>query len=120
MKKILIAEDDKPMARTMRIKLAKSGFDVTVAVDGEEALEFLSKDKFDLILLDIMMPKVNGFKVLEEMKNRGDNTPVVVTSNLSQSSDKSKVMELGARDYFVKSNTSIFDIVDHVKGILNI
>jgi DNA-binding response OmpR family regulator len=119
-KKILLAEDDKPIARTMNNKLIKSGFDVVVASDGAEALKILEKDKFDLIILDIMMPKVDGFGVLEELKKRGIKTPVIITSNLSQKSDEKKARELGAKDYFIKSSVSILQIVDNVKKILKI
>ncbi|MDH4330333.1 MAG: response regulator [Candidatus Moranbacteria bacterium] len=118
MKKILLAEDNKPMSRTMRIKLEKSGFEVVVAMDGKEAMDALMSEKFDLVLLDIMMPRMSGFEVLREMRNRGIAAPVIMTSNLSQESDIKKAKDLGAREYFVKSNASISEIVEYVKNSL--
>lgn len=106
-KKILLAEDDKPMSRTMRIKLTKLGFEVVVAENGADAIQATKDKTFDLILLDIMMPEVDGFAVLEDLKSRGVKTPVIVTSNLSQPQDAKKAKELGAVDYFVKSNVPI-------------
>lgn len=117
-KKILIGEDEKSLARTMNLKLTKAGFDVTIAYNGEEVLNAFKDNTFDLLILDIMMPKVNGFQVLEEMKKMGIKTPVMITSNLSQLEDEKKAKELGAKDYFIKSNTSLIEIVDHVKSLL--
>ena len=82
MKKILIAEDEKPMSHALDLKLSKEGFSVVVANDGEATVEALAKDKFDLVLLDLMMPKLDGFKVLETMQANKNRTPVIVSSNL--------------------------------------
>ncbi len=119
-KKILVAEDEKPMAKAMQLKLAKAGFDVTTAFDGEEALHLVETKSFDLIITDLMMPKLDGFKFLETMKDRNIEIPVIVTSNLSQEEDEMKVKKLGAQEYFIKSNTPIIQIVENVKKILNI
>ena len=70
MKKILVAEDEKPLARALQLKLSKSGFEVRNAFDGAEALEAVTKDKFDLVLLDLVMPKTDGFKFLEELQKQ--------------------------------------------------
>ncbi|MEE8131919.1 MAG: response regulator [Candidatus Paceibacterota bacterium] len=117
-KKILIGEDEKPLARTMNLKLSKAGFAVTVAYNGEEALEAIKKDTFDLIILDIVMPKMDGFGLLVELRKMGNKTPVMITSNLSQPEDEKKAKDLGAQDYFIKSNVSLVQIVDHVKNLL--
>jgi len=119
-KKILIAEDDKPMARALELKLSKADFDVTVASNGEEALQAVKENKFDIILLDLMMPKIDGFGVLKELKSRGVKTPVIVTSNLSQPEDETKAKELGAKDYFVKSNVPIAQIVEYIKKTVRV
>ena len=116
-KKILIAEDEKPLAQVLTLKLERSGFDVRVAVNGQEALDVLAKEKFDLVLLDLVMPKVDGFGVLKELKKRGDATKVIVLSNLSQEEDAKKAKELGAQDFFIKSNTPIADIVEKVTAL---
>jgi DNA-binding response OmpR family regulator len=118
-KKILIVEDEKMIIKPLEMKLKLSGFDTAVAYDGEEALGILEKDKFDLILLDLMMPKIDGFGVLSAMKKKGDKTPVIVATNLNQEGDISKAMELGVSNYYVKADTSLGDIVENVKKVLN-
>ena len=117
-KRVLIVEDERPMARALEIKLNNSGFDAKVAADGQYALDFLATEKFDIILLDLVTPRKDGFDVLEELKNRGDKTPVIISSNLSQPEDISRAKALGARDYFVKSNTPISKVVEHVVDVL--
>lgn len=106
------------MARALQLKLNGSGFDAQVANDGEEALAALQQGGYALLLLDLMMPKVDGFAVLEGMKQRGDTTPVIVSTNLSQEQDIQKAKEMGARDYFVKSDTPLNAVIDHVKQTL--
>lgn len=118
--RILIAEDEKPMSRALELKLQKSGFETRAAYDGDEALKFLESEKFDLLLLDLMMPKKDGFGVLTEMKKRGDKTPVIVSTNLSQSEDMTRVAQLGAKDYFIKSDTPINQVVEHIKEVLGL
>ncbi len=118
LKKILIVEDEKPIAKALGLKLNFAGFNTEVAVDGEMALEILAKEKFDLILLDLVMPRLNGFAVLETLKNKGLKTPVIVLSNLSQASDELKAEELGAVGFLVKSNVPIKDIVKNIQEIL--
>lgn len=111
-------EDERPMARALALKLSHEGFEVTNAFDGGEGLEAIKKQEFDLVITDLMMPKVDGFKVLEEIHAEGLTTPVIVLTNLSQEEDEAKVRSLGARDFFVKSNTPISQIVEGVKKIL--
>ncbi len=110
-KKVLIVEDENAMAHALELKLAKSGFEPTVAQNGEAALTLVESQDFDLILLDIIMPKLDGFGVLEALKGRGVKAPVVMLSNLSQPDDDKRARSLGARDFLVKSNTPIADIV---------
>ena len=119
-KKILIVEDENLIVKPLEMKLKISGFETGVAYDGQEALDILSKEKYDLVLLDLMMPKIDGFGVLAEMKKRGDQTPVIVASNLNQMDDISKALELGVNSYYVKSNTTLGDIVENIKKALNI
>lgn len=117
-KRILIVEDEKPMARALEIKMNNSGFEAKVAADGQMALDILATEKFDIILLDLVTPRKNGFEVLEELKTRGNATPVIISSNLSQAEDIERAKALGARDYFVKSNTPISKVVEHVIDVL--
>jgi DNA-binding response OmpR family regulator len=117
-KHILVVEDEKSMARALELKLTSSGYDVTVAYDGSEALDALQKGTFDIALLDLIMPKVDGFEVLRQMKERGDKTPVIVSTNLSQSEDEKRAKELGAKDYFVKSDTPITEVIAYIKKVL--
>jgi len=121
MKKVLIVEDEKPVARAMQLKLQFSGFDVKNAFDGEEALDILKDESFDIILLDLILPKKDGFAVLAELKERNNKTPIIIISNLGQDEDIKKVKELcGECDYFIKSNTPISEIVEYVKKNLGI
>lgn len=114
-KKILVVEDEKPMARVLELKLSYSGFLTKSVFNGEEALNLLKTEKFDLMLLDLMMPKVDGFSVLEEIKKIGLNLPVFVLSNLSQTDDEKKAKELGAIKFFIKSDTPINQIIESIK-----
>ena len=106
------------MARALELKLNHSGFETVIASDGEAALENLKKQKFDLVLLDLMIPKIDGFGVIKAMKENGDKTPVIVASNLGQEDDAQKAKTLGAKWYFVKSDTPINKIVDYIVGTL--
>lgn len=117
-KKILIGEDDKPIAKALELKLKNSGFNVQLANNGKQVLEKMKKEKFNLIFLDLVMPEMDGFEVLSVLKKRKNKVPVVVLSNLSQKEDKEKVEELGAKDFFVKSNIQLSKIVEEAKKIL--
>ncbi|OGH88546.1 MAG: hypothetical protein A2537_00215 [Candidatus Magasanikbacteria bacterium RIFOXYD2_FULL_36_9] len=118
LQRILIVEDEKPMAHALELKLNHSGFETAVAFDGEAALENLKKQKFDLVLLDLMIPKINGFGVMKAMKENKDKTPVIIASNLGQDDDAQKAKTMGAAWYFVKSDTPINKIVDYIVGTL--
>lgn len=120
LKNILIAEDEKPMARALELKLKNNGFNAEVVGNGEEAVEKILTGKYDLVLLDLVMPKKDGFTVLKEVAEKGSKTPIIVTSNLSQEEDEKKARSLGAVGYIIKSNTPIVTIVDKVKEFLGI
>jgi len=119
-KKILVVEDEVPMSRALKLKLEKSGFLVATALDGLEAIKCMDTDNFDLILLDIIMPNLDGFGVLEQMKAKKIETPVVVLSNLGQGEDVQRAKSLGATGYVIKSNISISDLVKQIKKALNV
>lgn len=114
-KRVLIAEDEKPMATALGLKLRSIGFETTQVYDGESAISAAQKIPFDLILLDLVMPKKDGFFVLAELKKLKITIPVIVSSNLSQEEDIKRAKELGARDYFIKSDTTLAEIVEKVK-----
>lgn len=120
MASILVAEDDKFLANAYRVKLTGAGHEVTLASDGEETLKQLKKNKPDLLILDIIMPKIDGFSVLEQIKN--DSTlksiPVIIASNLGQAEDITKAKELGATDYIIKADLTLEDLVQHINRIL--
>lgn len=117
-KKILIIEDEKPMANAISLKLGSAGFETQVVYDGEASIPALRESKYDLIILDLVMPKKDGFYVLTELKKLNITTPVVVISNLGQEEDLKRAKDLGARGYFIKSNTTLATIVEHVKKML--
>lgn len=112
---VLIVEDEKPLSHALEMKLKNQGFSTKVVVNGQEAIKELKETKYDLVLLDLIMPVMDGFAVLEEMRNQKLNVPVIVLSNLGQEEDRAKTKSLGAVDYFVKSNTPIAEILKRVK-----
>ncbi|MCX6795320.1 MAG: response regulator [Candidatus Falkowbacteria bacterium] len=114
-KRILVIEDEKPLARALELKLVHEGFEVLGAANGEIAISLLTSDKFSLVICDLIMPKVDGFQVLEFIRDQKIKTPVIILTNLSQSEDEKRVRALGASEFFVKSNTSILKIIEHVK-----
>lgn len=120
MRKLLIAEDDHFLGNAYRVKLSKEGFDIQVAVDGEDALAKLKTFVPDLILLDLMMPKKDGFSVLSDIKANPalKNIPVIVASNLGQKEDIDKAKQLGAIDFIVKSDISMGDMVKKITSHL--
>ena len=117
-KKIFVIEDEKPMARALELKLTRAGYEAASANDGESGLAYLEKNKVDLILLDLIMPKMDGFAVLEHLHKKGNKTPVIVLSNLSQEDDQKRCASLGAKDFCIKSNTGIAELVERVKEFL--
>ncbi len=119
-KKILIADDEKAISKALVLKLTNVGFLVEAAMNGNEAIEKIKANKFDLIVLDLIMPEKDGFAVLEYMRDNKITCPVLVASNLSQEDDLKRAKELGAVDYFIKSNVSLQDIIANIKKILKV
>ena len=111
---VLIVEDERPVSQVLEIKLSRSGISVFTAYDGKDAFQKIQNQSFDLVLLDLMMPEMDGFSVLREMRERGILVPVIVTTNLSQDEDRQKAKDLGASDYIVKSDTPLATIVQKV------
>jgi len=119
-KKVLIIEDDPFIADVYVLKLESEGYDVEAAEDGLKGLEMLKKKKYDIILLDILMPNLDGFKVLERIKLLPDlnKVPVVILTNLSQKKDIKKGLELGAVDYIIKTKFTPTEVVKTINKVL--
>ena len=121
MSKILIVEDDKFLRELIARKLTQENFEVIEAIDGEEGLKRIREDKPDLILLDLILPGVDGFEVLSKLKEDPTlaSIPVIILSNLGQREDIEKGLKLGAIDYLVKAHFTPNEIVDKVKAGLS-
>ena len=119
-KAIMIIEDDRFLSSLMKARLEKDGFAVIQAFDGEEAIQSFKQQTPNLIILDLIMPKVTGFEVLQtiSLTPQLEKIPVVILSNLAQDSDIEKARQLGAKDYFVKVKVSIDDLVGRIKSLL--
>lgn len=117
--KILIIEDDQVLSDVLHRKLIKENYEVYIAKDGEDGLHKIEEVAPDLILLDIVMPKKDGFEVLEELKKNKNKTPVIIVSNSGQSVEISKALALGAKDYLVKAEFDPEEVVLKVKKVLN-
>jgi len=118
--KILLVEDDKMLSDMYVTKFSKEGMKIMKADDGAKGLEMAKKEKPDMILLDIIMPKLDGFAVLKELKKDPTmgNTHILLLTNLGQSEDVEKGQQLGADDYFIKANHTPAEIVEKVKYLL--
>jgi CheY-like chemotaxis protein len=117
---ILLAEDNRFLRRAAEAILRRHGFTVLTAADGEETLKLAQSGAPDLILLDIMMPKMNGFDVLRALKREPATSPipVIVLSNLDQQNDVAAARELGAVGYWIKAGVGLEELVDRVKSLL--
>lgn len=119
--KILLVEDDDALASVYTMRLEAEGFDTRRVANGEEALAAALDYKPALVLLDVMMPKVSGFDVLDILRNTPEtaNLKVVMLTALSQASDKERAEKLGADDYLVKSQVVIADVIERIKHHLS-
>jgi len=117
---VALVEDDPLIAEMYTTKFTKEGYDIRHAADGFAGLEMVKKEKPDIILLDIIMPKMDGFQVLQELRKIAEfkETPVVMLTNLGQEEDVQKGRQYGATDYFIKTNFTPAAIVDKVKNLL--
>lgn len=121
-KHILIVEDEKALSHALNIKLQQEGYAVSIASDGEEALQKVESHPYDLILLDIIMPRMDGLTLLEFLKKGSKPSaliPVIVFSNLSQKEEMDRARELGATEYLVKANTPFPKILKVITLILS-
>ncbi len=116
-KRVLLVEDDDALANVYAVRLKAEGFDVQRVSDGEDALAVAVRFRPDLVLLDVMMPKVSGFDVLDILRNTPEtaNLKIIMLTALSQENDKKRAQSLGVDDYLVKSQVVISDVIERVK-----
>ena len=114
-KRVLVVEDERPLAHALELKLIREGFEVKVVVNGQDALDAINKEQFAVVLLDMMMPVLDGFQVLAQIKNKPHRPTIFVLSNLSQPQDASRVLDAGAAKYFIKSDTPLAVLIQEVK-----
>lgn len=121
-KKILLVEDDSSLAQVYKTRLEIEGFDVRHVDNGEDALSSAIEFKPDLVVLDVMMPKINGFDVLDILRTTPETADmrVVMLTALSQAKDKERAEQLGVDDYLVKSQVVITDVVARIKHHLGL
>jgi DNA-binding response OmpR family regulator len=119
-RRVLLVEDDRFLRRAGEAALRQRGFAVSVAADGEEALQKLQVEVPDLILLDLLMPKVSGIQVLRSLRasEATRTVPVLILSNSSREQDLEEIKNLGVTDYLVKANLSLQELGDRVAGLL--
>ena len=118
--KILLVEDDEILAKVLDEELSEAGFEVKQAFDGEVGLVMAKSEKWNLILLDLILPKKYGFEVLAELKNDSStrSIPVIILTMLGADEDIKKGLRLGADDYIIKAQHTIREIVEKIKNFL--
>jgi len=121
MKKILFIEDESALQKTFGEILKQEGYEMTSALDGETGLRLAKQIKPDLILLDLILPKLHGFDVLKKLKEIADikEIPVIVLTNLERAEDIEKALEFGATTYLVKENYSLDEVMEKIKKVLH-
>ena len=119
--KILLVEDDEFLANMYRAKLEIENYEVVMALNGEAGLHMAEEKKPDLILLDIVMPKMNGFEVLNHLKSDKDlkKIPVILLTNLGQKEDVEKGLKLGADEYLIKAHFLPSEVISKINKMLN-
>ena len=120
MTRIVVADDDRMFRKVAETTLRRQGYEVAIACDGEEALQLIRSERPDIIVLDLIMPKLQGFDVLQVLKQDTLTSaiPVIVLSSLTQEQDKQEALDLGAVAYFNKTTFSIGDLVKQVEATL--
>ena len=117
---ILIVEDDKFLRELISQKLLKEGYGISAAVDGEEGITKIKEEKPSLVLLDLILPGIDGFEVLTQMKADPNvsSIPVIILSNLGQKEDVERGLKIGATDYLIKAHFTPGEIIEKIKKIL--
>jgi DNA-binding response OmpR family regulator len=120
-KKILIVEDDRALQSALVEILTQGGYETSSAFDGDEGVRKAQVEKPDLILLDLILPKKDGFEVLSEIKNSPSrNIPVLILTNLEELDNIQRALDLGAKTFMVKSDFSLKDIVEKIRENLSV
>lgn len=119
-KKILIVEDDKDFLSILKIKFTSEGFSVVTAENGEEGLKMAEEEKPDLVLSDVLMPKLDGVEMAKKIKEANKNTLIILLTNIKDTGYSENMKKLGEFDCLIKSELRINDIVDKVKAKLGI
>ena len=120
MKRILLVEDDPFLIDIYTTKLKEAGFKIEVATDGEEGLRKLTEKKFDLLVLDIVLPQIDGWEILKKIKQdlKLKSLPVLILSNLGQKGEVEKGMKLGATKYLIKAHYTPSEVIEEIKEVL--
>jgi DNA-binding response OmpR family regulator len=120
MKRILFIEDESVLQKTFGEILNQEGYEMISALDGEAGLKLAKAKKPDLILLDLVLPKINGFEVLKKMKEGPEtkNIPVIILTNLEGMGDVEKAIEMGAKTYLVKAQYTLEEVIEKIKKVL--
>jgi len=119
-KKLLVVEDEVVLNKALQDFLTFEGFDVTVAFDGEDGIKKTFSEKPDLVLLDIILPKKDGYEVIKELKSSSEtkNIPIILLTNLGSVNDVEKALNLGATTYLVKADYKLEEITQKIKEVL--
>jgi len=119
-RKILLVEDDSMIVEMYKLRFEEEGFEVTVTDKGTEAIKLAESLKPDIILLDIILPEVDGFNILQTLKSetKTKNLPILLLTNLAQESDRERAMAMGANDYYVKSQHTPSDVLQKVMELI--
>lgn len=120
MAKILLIEDDSLIVKIYTTRLKADGYEIVSAEDGEKGIEVAQHEKPDLILLDVMMPKVDGFTVIQTLRadEQFKNTPIIMYSNLAQEAESKRAIEVGATEFITKANISPTELVNKIKSYI--
>ena len=118
-KKVLVVEDEATLQKALNDVLTQEGYNVLSALDGVSGLDLALKEEPDLILLDIILPKMDGFEVLKKLKEKDSQIPIIILTNLSDINDIQKALDLGATTYLVKADFHLSDVLKKVKEIIS-
>lgn len=119
--RVLLIEDDTLLVNMYKTKFENDGYDILTASDGEEGLELALSEKVDIIILDLMLPKLSGTDLLAKLRKdpKGKNVPVVVLTNLTQEGEAKETLTLGVKEYLIKANLTPSQLVEKIKAYID-